>query len=267
MPLNMVVCIKWVPNTQVVNIDPVTGTLIREGVPSIINPHDLNAVEMALGLKERYGGTVTALSMAPMSARAGLEFVIGMGVDRAVLLSDRVFAGADTLATSYTISKALERMRPFDIVFFGHETIDSSTAHMGAQTASWLGLPYLYYVFDVEYVDGVVRAKRRLEKRVEVYELPTPCILAVAMKSNKPRPVKLSHKLRARMEKVIDVWTNNELGLRRECIGLKGSPTAVEKVLATPSVPRKKQKYDGVDVREAARWLVDRLIEEGLKIA
>lgn len=267
MPLNIIVCIKWVPNTQIVNIDPNTGTLIREGVPSIINPHDLNAVEMALRLKEKYGGVVTAVSMAPMSAKTGLEFVIGMGVDRAILVSDRVFAGADTLATSYTLSKVIEKLRPFDILIFGQETIDSSTAHIGAQTASWLRVPYLYYVVDVEYINGVVRATRRLEKKIEVYELPTPCLLAVAMKSNEPRPVKLSHKLRAKMENVIEVWTNNEVGLKRECIGLRGSPTVVEKCIVTPSVPRKKQRFDGQDVREAVKWLVDRLIEdEGLKI-
>ncbi|MEM1583095.1 MAG: electron transfer flavoprotein subunit beta/FixA family protein [Nitrososphaerota archaeon] len=266
MSLNIVVAVKWVPNTQVVNIDPKTGTLIREGIPSIINPHDLNAVELALQLKERYGGTVTAISMAPTSARAGLEFIIGMGVDRAILVTDRVFAGADTLATSYTLSKAIERLKPFDILVFGQETIDSSTAHIGAQTASWLRIPYIYYVTDVEYLNGVVKVKRKLEKRIEVYELPIPCLLVVAMKSNEPRSVKLSYKLKAKMENCIEVWTNNELGLTRECIGLRGSPTRVEKSIATPSVPRKKQKFDGQDVKTAVKWLVDKLVEEGLKI-
>lgn len=266
MSLNIIVAVKWVPNTQIVNIDPRTGTLIREGIPSIINPHDLNAVELALQLKERYGGTVTAISMAPMSARAGLEFIIGMGVDKTILVSDRVFAGADTLATSYTLSKAIERLRPFDILIFGQETIDSSTAHIGAQTASWLRIPYIYYVTDVEYLNGVVRVKRKLEKKIEVYELPTPCMLVVAMKSNEPRPVKLSYKLKAKTENCIEVWTNNELGLPRECIGLRGSPTRVEKSIATPSVPRKKQKFDGQDVKTAVKWLVDKLVEEGLKI-
>jgi len=265
--LKIIVSVKWVPNTQIVNIDPRTGTLIREGIPSIINPHDLNAVELALQLKEKYGGTVTAVSMAPMSAKAGLEFIIGMGVDKAILISDRVFAGADTLATSYTLSRAIERLKPYDVLIFGQETIDSSTAHIGAQTASWLKIPYIYYVTDVEYVDGVVRVTRRLEKRIEVYELPIPCLLVVAMKSYEPRPVKLSYKLRTKMENCIEIWTNNELGLIRECIGLKGSPTRVEKSIATPSVPRKKQKFDGQDVNTAVKWLVDKLIEEGVKIA
>jgi len=183
------------------------------------------------------------------------------------LISDRVFAGADTLATSYTLSRAIERLKPYDVLIFGQETIDSSTAHIGAQTASWLKIPYIYYVTDVEYVDGVVRVKRRLERRIEVYELPTPCLLVVAMKSNEPRPVKLSYKLRAKMENCIEMWTNNELGLMRECIGLRGSPTRVEKSIATPSIPRKRQKFDSQDVRAAVKWLVDKLIEEGVKIA
>lgn len=266
MGINIIVAVKWVPNTQIVNIDPKTGTLIREGIPSIINPHDLNAIELALQLKEKYGGSVTAISMAPMSAKAGLEFIIGMGVDKAILVSDRVFAGADTLATSYTLSKAIERLKPFDILIFGQETIDSSTAHIGAQTASWLRIPYIYYVTEVEYLNRVVRAKRKLEKKTEVYELPIPCLLVVAMKSNEPRPVKLSYKLKAKTGNYIEVWTNNELGLMRECIGLRGSPTRVEKSIATPSVPRKKQKFDGQDVKMAVKWLVDKLIEEGLRI-
>lgn len=267
MGLNIIVAVKWVPNTQIVNLDPKTGTLIREGIPSIINPHDLNAVEAALRLRERYGGAVTAVSMAPMSAKAGLEFIIGMGVDRAILISDRVFAGADTLATSYTLSRALEKLKPFDVLIFGQETIDSSTAHIGAQTASWLKIPYIYYVTDVEYAGGVFRVRRKIEKRIEVYELPAPCLIVVAMKCNVPRPVKLSYKLRAKLEDCIEVWTNNELGLVRECVGLRGSPTRVEKSIATPSIPRKRQRFDGGDVGEAVKWLVDKLLEEGLKIA
>lgn len=266
MGLNITVCVKWVPNTQIVNIDPVTGTLIREGIPSIINPHDLNAVEVALRLKDRYGGKVTALSMAPLSAKAGLEFVLGMGVDRAVLISDRAFAGADTLATSYTLAKAIERLMPLDIIMFGQETIDSSTAHIGAQIASFLNLPYLYYVTDVEHLNGGIRAKRRLEKRIEIYDLPMPCVLVTAMKSNEPRPVRLHYKLRAKLENLIEVWTNDELKLNSEYIGLKGSPTRVMKCIPTPSIPRKKQKLDGNDPKEAAKWLLEKILEEGIKI-
>ncbi len=266
MGLNIIVSVKWVPNTQIVNIDPVTGTLIREGIPSIVNPHDLNAVELALKLKERYGGKVTALSMAPPTAKTGLEFVLGMGVDRAILISDRFFAGADTLATAYTLAKAIEKLNPFDVLILGQETIDSSTAHIGAQIASSLRIPYLYYVIDAEYIDGFIRAKRRLEKKVEIYDLPIPCLLVTAMKSNDPRPVKLSLKLRAKLENLIEIWTNNELRLNTDCIGLKGSPTRVMKCIPTPSIPRKKQIFQGNDPKEAVKWLLDRLNEEGVKL-
>ena len=188
MALKIVACVKWVPNTTVVNVDQATGTLIREGVPSMINPHDLNAVELALGLKDRYGGEVIAVTMSPPAARSGLEFLVGMGVDRGVLVTDRVFAAADTFATSLVLAKAIERLFPADVVVFGQETIDSSTSHVGAQVSSWLGLPYLYYVTDVEVLDpSRLKARRALERRLEVYEVPMPCTLVVMMKSNAPR--------------------------------------------------------------------------------
>ncbi|PUA30993.1 MAG: electron transfer flavoprotein subunit beta [Candidatus Terraquivivens tikiterensis] len=268
VPLDMVVCVKWVPNTQVVNIDPRTGTLIREGVPSIINPHDLNAVELGLRLKDSYGGRLTAIAMSPPSAKAGLEFLIGMGVDRAILITDRAFAGADTLATSYVLAKAIERLMPVDIAIFGQETIDSSTAHICAQTASWLKLPYIYYVVDAKLGDGKksIVVRRVLEREVETFELPLPCLISVAMKSNVPRPVTLSNKIRAKTEGLIEVWSNDVLKLDVNCIGLKGSPTVVSKSVPTPVVPRKKLKFEGTDPAEAARWLLDRLEEEGVKV-
>ncbi|MEM2910145.1 MAG: electron transfer flavoprotein subunit beta/FixA family protein [Nitrososphaerota archaeon] len=268
MPLDIVVCVKWVPNTQIVNIDPRTGTLIREGVPSIINPHDLNAVEFGLTLKDSYGGRLTAIAMSPPSAKAGLEFLIGMGVDRAILITDRVFAGADTLATSYVLAKAIERLMPTDLIIFGQETIDSSTAHICAQTASWLKLPYIYYVIDARLEDGKknIVVKRVLERKIEVFELPLPCLMAIAMKSNVPRPVTLSNKIKAKMENLIEVWNNEMLKLNINCVGLKGSPTVVSKSIPTPVVPRKKLKFEGTDPIEAARWLLDRLAEEGVRV-
>lgn len=264
--MNIVVGVKWVPNTTVVNVDPVTGTLIREGVPSIINPHDLNAVEFALRLKEKHGGTVTAMAMSPPAARSGLEFLIGMGVDRGILVTDRAFAAADTFATSYVLAKAVERLFPVDLIVFGQETIDSSTSHIGAQVSSWLGLPYLYYVTEAQVVEGNrLRATRSLERETDVYDLPMPCTLVVMMKSNAPRPVRLNNKLRAKLEKPIEIWTNELLKLDAGRIGLRGSPTLVAKSVPTPSVPRKKQKFDGRQKsEEAARWLLDNLSKEGI---
>lgn len=267
MPLNIVVGVKWVPNTTVVNVDPSTGTLIREGVPSIINPHDLNAVELALRLKEKYGGTITALAMSPPAAKTGLEFLVGMGVDRGVLVSDRVFAAADTFATSYVLAHAVEKLFPVDLVMFGQETIDSSTSHIGAQVSSWLNLPYLYYVTSAQYLEETrrLRVTRNLEKQAEVYELPTPCTIVAMMKSNSPRQVRMSKKVRAKLESPIEVWNNETLKLNANHTGLKGSPTVVSRSIPTPSIPRKKQTYDGRGHPvEAARWLLENLSREGV---
>jgi len=267
MALKIVVFVKWVPNTTVVNVDPATGTLIREGVPSIMNPHDLNAAELALRLKEKYGGTVTAMAMSPPAANSGLEFLIGMGVDRGVLVTDRAFAAADTFATSYVLAKAAERLFPADLLVFGQETIDSSTSHIGAQVSSWLNLPYIYYVTDAEVVEQTrsLRVKRSLEKQTEVYDLPMPCTIVVMMKGNTPRGVRMSNKVRAKLEKPIEIWTNEALKLDTTRTGLKGSPTVVSRSIPTPSVPRKKQRFDGREhPEEAAKWLLENLSKEGV---
>ena len=265
--MRIVVGIKWVPNTQAVRFDPKTGTLIREGVPSVVNPHDLPAVEMALRLRDRYGGEVIAVSMAPPSAMKGLEHVLGMGVDRAVLITDRAFAGADTLATSYVLAEGIKRISrelgPVDLAVFGQETIDSSTAHIGAQVASWLDWPYIYYVHEAELRgDGVLFVERRLEDRIEWYEIQLPGVISVAMRALKPRPVSLRHKIRVKTEKPITVWTNKDLGLDPRCIGLRGSPTIVAKVTFTPEVPRKKIVYKPRDGVDGARWLLEQLARD-----
>ena len=264
--VRIVVGIKWVPNTQAVRFDPKTGTLIRTGVPSIVNPHDLPAVELALRLRDKYGGEVIAVSMAPPPAEQGLEHVLGMGVDRAILLTDRAFAGADTLATSYVLAKGIEKISreigKVDLAVFGYETIDSSTAHIGAQVASWLGWPYVYYVKDAEIRDGKVLVTRITERSIDKYEVSMPAVLATALKALEPRPVRLVYKLRAKIERPITWWTNNDLGLDRRCVGLRGSPTIVANVTFMPEVPRKKIVYRPKDGRDAARWLLRQLFRD-----
>ncbi len=264
--MKIVVGIKWVPNTQAVRFDPKTGTLIREGVPSIVNPHDLDAVEFALQLKDKFGGKITAISMAPPAAIMGIQHVIGMGVDDGILASDRVFAGADTLATSYVLSKVIEKIGDVDLVVFGQETIDSSTAHIGAQVASWLKLPYVYYVEKLIEYDkdaGEMVFLRKLEDREEVYRVKLPAVISVAMHSQKPRPVRMLNKIRAKLENPVQVWTNKDMGLDPRCVGLKGSPTIVGGITWTPEVPRKKQVFQG-DPKEAVKWLISKLKEEGV---
>ncbi|ESQ20925.1 MAG: Electron transfer flavoprotein, beta subunit [uncultured Acidilobus sp. CIS] len=266
--MRIVVGTKWVPGTQSVRIDPKTGTLIREGVPSIVNPHDLPAVELALMLRDRYGGEVIAVSMSPPPAVKGLEYLVGMGVDRAILLTDRVYAGADTLATSYVLANAIRKIDreigKVDLAIFGQETTDSSTAHIGAQTASWLEWPYIYYVRNAWLAeDGKLHVERILEDAIEEWELELPAIISVAMKSIKPRPVSLYNKIRFKTRPdTLITWTNKELGLDTRCTGLKGSPTIVSKTVDVPEVPRKKVVYTPKDGDDAARWIIEALLKD-----
>jgi electron transfer flavoprotein beta subunit len=266
--VRIVVGTKWVPGTQSVRIDPKTGTLIREGVPSIVNPHDLPAVELALRLRDRYGGEVIAISMSPPPAVKGLEYLVGMGVDRAILLTDRVYAGADTLATSYVLANAIRKIDreigKVDLAIFGQETTDSSTAHIGAQTASWLEWPYIYYVRNAWLAeDGKLHVERILEDAIEEWELELPAIISVAMKSIKPRPVSLYNKIRFKTRPdTLITWTNKELGLDTRCTGLKGSPTIVSKTVDVPEVPRKKVVYTPKDGDDAARWIIEALLKD-----
>ena len=263
--MRIVVGMKWVPGTTSVRIDPKTGTLIREGVPSIVNPHDMPAVELALQLKDAYGGEVIALTMSPPPAIRGLEYLIGMGVDRAILVSDRVYAGADTLATSYVLAKAIEKIDKeigkVDLAIFGQETIDSSTAHIGAQTASWLDWPYIYYAHSVKMLDNnKVLVERVLENAIEDWEVELPAVIGTHMKALKPRPVRLINKIRYKVEKPLITWTNNEMKLDPRCTGLKGSPTIVAKTVDVPEVPRKKIVYTPKDGEDAAKWLIKTLM-------
>jgi len=266
--VRIVVGMKWVPGTQSVRIDPKTGTLIREGVPSIVNPHDLPAVELALRLRDRYGGEVIAVSMSPPPAVKGLEYLVGMGVDRAILLTDRAYAGADTLATSYVLANAIKKIDreigKVDLAVFGQETTDSSTAHIAAQTASWLEWPYIYYVRDAWLADdGKLHVERILEDAIEEWELELPAIISVAMKSIKPRPVSLYNKIRFKTRPdTLITWTNKELGLDTRCTGLKGSPTIVAKTVDVPEVPRKKVVYTPKDGDDAARWIIEALLKD-----
>lgn len=266
--MRIVVGIKWVPGTQSVRIDPKTGTLIREGVPSIVNPHDLPAAELALRLRDKYGGEVIAISMAPPPAAKGLEYLVGMGVDKAILITDRAYAGADTLATSYVLANAIKKIDKeigkVDLVIFGQETTDSSTAHIAAQTASWLEWPYIYYVRDAWLSeDGKLRVERILEEAIEEWELDLPAIINVAMKSLKPRPVTLINKIRFKANPSIMItWTNNDLKLDPRCTGLKGSPTFVAKTVDVPEVPRKKQVYVPKDGEDAAKWILKSLLSD-----
>jgi electron transfer flavoprotein beta subunit len=262
--LNIVVGIKWVPDTADVKFDPVKGTLIREGVESIINPPDLNAVELALSLKERYGGKVYVISMSPPAALKGLKMTVAMGADKAILLTDRKFAGADTLATSYTLAMAIRKISNYDIVIFGEETIDSATGHIGPEVGEILGIPHASYVrsiLNIDLVNRIIEFEREVEDGVEIYRSKLPIVISVGVGINNPRypiPIRRLHT-EIEADKYIELWSLDNMEVDQGRIGLQGSPTRVIKIIAAPMVQRRMEilQYSS----EALNLLVKRLRE------
>ena len=262
-------CVKQVPDTTQVQIDPVTNTLVREGIPFIMNPYDTHALEESLRLKDRFGVTAVTLSMGPPNAEATLRKACAVGVDRAILLSDRVFGGADTLATSKVLSAAIERLGADEevaLVLCGKQTIDGDTAQVGPGIASRLGYSQLTLVDAIEALDlekKVVRVRRKLEGRHEIVEAPLPAVLTVVRELNRPRYPTVPMRLVAR-EREIKVWNNEVLGLDVNGIGLKGSPTWVSRIFS-PERDKGEIIGDGIgDPTGTARLLVDKLLEKDL---
>jgi len=256
--VKIVVCIKQVPDTTEVRIDPVTHTLVREGVPSIINPFDENAIEAGLELKEKYGGTVIVISMGPPQVKESLKEAIAMGVDETILVSDRKFAGADTWATSYTLAKAIEKIGDVDIIFFGKQAIDGDTAQVGPGVAENLNLPQVAYIRKIDVADNVATVERVMEDGHEVIEVELPAVFTVLKEINEPRLPSLRGKMKARKAE-IPVWTVADLNVEEENLGLDGSPTFVSKVF-TPE-PRGEGEIIQGSPEEQAAEVVKRLRE------
>jgi len=223
--MKIVVCLKQVPDTTEVKIDPKTGTLIREGVPSIINPDDKNALEEALAM----GAEVTVISMGPPQAEKALREALAMGADRAILISDRAFAGADTLATSHALAGAIKKL-DYDIIFAGRQAIDGDTAQVGPEIAEHLGLPQITYVEKIESVeeDGTLRVRRALEDGYEIIRVKTPVLLTAIKELNKPRYMDMKNIFEC-FEKEVTLWTAADIGIDKSFLGLAGSPTKVKK--------------------------------------
>jgi len=229
--MNIVVCIKQVPDTAEVKINPETGTLIREGVPSIINPFDLHAIEAGLFLKEKSGGRVTVLTMGPPQAEAALREAIAMGADEGVLLSDRAFAGSDTWATSFTLSKAISKLGA-DIIICGKQAIDGDTAQVGPETAEFLNIPHISYVRKIEdAADTSIRVQRIMDEGYDIVESSIPVLLTVVRELNEPRLPSLKGKMAAK-KAVIQKWGQADIVADENDVGLKGSPTQVKNVFA-----------------------------------
>lgn len=232
--MRYVVCVKQVPETTDVKINPETHTLMREGVAAIINPFDMYAIEEALRLKARTGGTVTVISMGPPQADSALREAIAMGADEAVLVSDRAFAGSDTWATSYTLAMAIRKFPDCKVILCGKQASDGDTAQVGPGIAAHLDLPQITYVRKIEEInDKAVVAERLLEDGTEVIEAPLPCLLTVVKEINEPRLPSLKGKM-ASKKAVIPTWKAADLQCDPKCIGLEGSPTKVVKVFTPP---------------------------------
>ena len=265
----VVACIKQVPDTTLVSVDPVTGTLIREGVPSIMNPFDTHALEASLELKDRYGFRVAVISMGPPAAEVTLKKARALGADEAILLSDRAFGGADTLATSMVLTEAVRRLNEQEevgIVICGRQTIDGDTAQVGPGIATRLGWSQLTLVDRIEEVDlaaRTVKVRRRLEGRHEIVSAPLPVMIAVLREANTPRYPTVPARLAAATADV-SLWSNAVMEIDPEQIGLKGSATQVRKIFS-PERAKGEIVGEQTDPPESiARLLVDKMMEKDL---
>jgi electron transfer flavoprotein beta subunit len=245
--MHIVVCIKQVPDSAQIRVHPTTHTIMRQGVPAIINPYDLYALEEALRLKDAYGGSITLLTMGPPQAELALRKALSFGADEAVLVSDRAFAGSDTLATSYALATTIGRIHrenPVDLIFAGKQTIDGDTGQVGPGVAKRLGIQLLTYVAKIDSLNleiGRIRVRRRSEGGVQVLETSLPCLVTVLEGINEMRFATLEDMFRAARCQ-IKVWDKTAAGIEDIAkVGLKGSPTKVAKVFAPQPKSRKAE--------------------------
>jgi electron transfer flavoprotein beta subunit len=258
--MDIIVCIKQVPETTEVRINPQTNTLIREGVKSIINPFDMYAIEEALRLKERLSGKTTVLTMGPPQADMALREAISLGIDEGVLLSDRAFAGSDTWATSYTLAEAIRKIGRFDLIICGKQASDGDTAQVGPGIATHLDIPQVTYVKKIEEAkEDSLQVERMMEEGFEIIQTPLPALLTVVKEINEPRLPSLKGMMRAK-QAVIKAWSQKDLNLDPQKIGLCGSPTQVVKIF-TPA-PRTGGQILSADAQEAAEKLAEILKKE-----
>ncbi|NLJ60240.1 MAG: electron transfer flavoprotein subunit beta/FixA family protein [Firmicutes bacterium] len=235
--MNLVVLVKQVPETTDVKIDRETNTLIREGVSSIVNPFDMYAVEQALRIRDEHGGKVTCISMGPPQAEAALRETLSLGADEAILLSDKAFAGADTLATSYTLAKAILKLGEFDLVICGKQAIDGDTAQVGPGVAEHLDIPHVTYVSKVEKIsDRHIRVRRMTEEGYDVILSSLPALITVVREVGEPRMPSIKGTLRARKAQIA-TWTAKDIEADEMMLGLSGSPTQVMRIFSPEARP------------------------------
>ena len=267
--MNIIACIKQVPDTTEVRIDPETNTLVRAGVKSVINPLDRYAIEEGARLRERFGGKVVVLTMGPSQADEALREAVSLGADEPILLSDRLFAGSDTWATSYVLSKAIKRIGDYDLIICGVQAIDGDTGQVGPGLSAHLDIPLVAYVRRIDDIgprgtttrgsgdDGVhMRAERMTEEGYEVIESPLPALITVVKEINEPRLPSLKGKIKARKAEIAR-WEAKDLDVDPALVGLRGSPTRVVKISAP--VPRKRGRILRGEPGEVCGALVELL--------
>ncbi len=241
--MKIVVCVKQVPDTAEVRINPETNTLIRDGVQSIINPYDMHAIEAGLQIREKAGGTVTVVTMGPPQAETALREAISMGVDNAVLLTDRAFAGSDTWATAYALSKAIEYLGA-DIILCGKQAIDGDTAQVGPEIAEFLDIPHVAYIRKIDDIqDDKIIVERLMDEGFDVIESALPVLLTVVRELNVPRMPSLKGKIAARKAEIKKL-SAADIKAEETSLGLKGSPTQVRNIFA-PEVKKDRRMIEG----------------------
>ena len=256
--MNIVVCVKQVPDTTAVKIDPKTGTLIRDGVPSIINPEDKHALEAALQLKEEKGGKVTVVSMGLPMAKAALREALCMGADEAILLTDRCLGGADTLATSKSLAGVIKKL-DYDLIFAGRQAIDGDTAQVGPEIAEHLNIPQVTYVQDVKVNGDTLTVNRALEDGHQIVEVKTPCLLTAIEELNETRYMNVSRIFSTSDDEIV-IKTAADIDVPVEELGLKGSPTKVKKSMTKEVKGAGEMVKEGP--KEAAAYVLGKLKEK-----
>jgi electron transfer flavoprotein beta subunit len=252
--MKIIVCLKQVPETQNVRLDPVTHNLQREGVKSIINPFDLYALEAGLRVREQQGGEVIVLTMGPPQAETALREALTYGADQAVLLSDRAFAGADTWATAYTLAAAVRRLGGADLIFCGKQAIDGDTAQVGPEMAAFLDIPHVAWARKLTFSrPDLVQVERLLDHGYDLVEVQLPALITVVKEMNDPRLPSFKAKLRAKAA-TIPVFTLTDLDLEEQQVGFKGSYTRVVKVFPPPARGQRETLQGSPEEMAAALW-------------
>lgn len=264
--MHMVCCLKQVPDTAEIGIDPETNTLIREGVEAIANPYDLVAVELALQIRDQHGGRISTICMGPPQAEAMLRETLAMGADQAVLLSDRAFAGADTLATSYTLAQALRqlnRQEEVQLVLCGKQAIDGDTAQTGPGVATRLGYSQFTYVSSIDWIDTssrTIQLQRKLEAGREILRGPLPALLTVELETARPRRASLPSLMRSKRS-TVSTWDAAAIEADKQLLGIKGSPTWVRHIGAPPG----KEPGPRFDAAEGVSQAVEQCLDIVMK--